>query len=139
LKGTIMEMFEKASRLQLRFQSAKGLLTTEDLWQLPLAGRTPTTLDAVCVALHRERQAAPSTVTSFVEPTKGASDKDEIELRWAIAKHILDTRVAEENAKKDAQKRREQRQKIMEIIEAKEGQALSEKSVEELRAMLGQD
>ena len=33
-------MFTKASRLKLRFQSPAGLLSSEDLWDLPLTSNS---------------------------------------------------------------------------------------------------
>ena len=35
-------MFEKASRLKLRFSTSIGMLSAEDLWDLPLSSRNGT-------------------------------------------------------------------------------------------------
>lgn len=130
-----MSIFEQASRAKLRFESNKGSLTVEDLWDLPLSGGRGTSLDSVCVGLHQQLQDTPQTL-SFVEPSKSNAEQAELQLKFAVAKHILDVRMAELAAAKDAAKRREQRQRILQIIDAKEGAALEGKSVEELRALL---
>jgi hypothetical protein len=129
-----MNIFEQASRLQLRWESPKGLLTVEDLWTLPLtsANRDKANLDAIAVALHRKTRDAAETV-SFVNPTANV-DKDEDALRFEIVKYVIGIRQEENKLAADAKKRSETKQRVLEIIAQKEGEALSGKSIEELRA-----
>ena len=61
-------MFEQASRLKLRFTTARGSLSVEDLWDLPLTSTTgKPNLDDIAKSLNRELRAT-SEETSFVEP-----------------------------------------------------------------------
>ena len=44
-------MFEKASRMKLRFNTQRGVLSVEDLWDLPLIQ-----LDNIAIALNKKLQ-----------------------------------------------------------------------------------
>jgi hypothetical protein len=129
-----MNIFEQASRLQLRWESPKGLLTVEDLWTLPLSSvnKDKANLDAIAVALYRKTRDGAETI-SFVNPMTDP-DKGEDQLRLEIARHIITVRQEENRIAADAKKRSETKQRVLEIIAQKEGEALSGKSIEELRA-----
>lgn len=127
-------MFEKATRLKLRFDSPRGQLSIEDLWDIPLtSGTGRPNLDDIAKGLHRELRAT-ADVMSFVEP-HAASRTDELQLGFDIVKHVIEVRVAERNAAADAAKRRENKQRILEIVAMKEDESLRGKSLEELKAM----
>lgn len=126
-------MFEKASRLRLRFASPLGLLAIEDLWQLPListAGKA--NLDDIARALHIKLKGAESV--SFVEPSTGTNEIDQ--LKFDVVKHVIDVKLAENALAAQARAKREMKQRMLEIIERKEGDALSALSIDELRQKL---
>ena len=109
-----MDIFEQASRRKLRFETALGQLNTEDLWSLPLSAREIVTrpggsrvnLNAIAIALHERIQAS---AVSFVEAApKVATD---LQLRFDIVKHIIDVRIAERDAMKEAIAKIERKQK----------------------------
>lgn len=126
--------FEKASRLKLRFDTPRGQLTVEDLWDLPLTSTTnKPNLDEVAKSLHRELRAT-AEATSFVTPA-APSHTDTLQLGFDIVKHVIDVRIAERDKALEATKRRETKQKILEIVAAKEDESLRGKSLEELKAM----
>jgi hypothetical protein len=128
-----MSMFEQAARLKLRFDSPKGALTVEDLWDIPLtSGTGKANLDDVAKGLYTQLREAGATV-SFVVPAE--SKADALQLKFDVAKHIIDVRLAERNAEAEASKRRETKSKILEIIARKQDTALEGKSLEELTAM----
>lgn len=128
-----MSIFEQAARDKLRFDTAKGLLAAEDLWDLPLSspsGRP--NLNDIAVDLHRRLQdAAP---ISFVE-TVVATDNGN-QLRFDLVKHVIDVRMAENKTHADLAAKAAKKQQIMGLIAEKEGDALKSMTREELEGLL---
>lgn len=124
-----MNIFEKANKIGLRFNTDVGMLSVEDLWHLPLEA-----LDALAVGLKMELNK--QDTESFIKATR---KPNHLQLRFDIAKSVIDSRLEDmENAKKTME-RKKTKEKIMEIIAAKQDSALQEKSLEELEAMLRDD
>ncbi len=121
-------MFEQATRLRLRFDTVKGSVSTEDLWTLSLAN-----LDKVAVELHKQLRESNEAV-SFVTPV---SKKDnELQLKFDIAKHIIDVRVAERDAARVAAERSVKKQQLLEVLSRKQNAELENKTTEELTNMI---
>lgn len=120
-------IFEKASRMALRFESPRGLLTLEDLWTLPLQSKNGLSLDALAMAQHR--LVKDSEELSFVKPSV---TNNAAELKLEILKHIIEVRMAENSAKTEAAEKRARKEKILELLAAKKDEALAQKSEEEL-------
>lgn len=127
-------MFEKASRLGLRFETHKGLLTVEDLWNLPLTSirHDRANLDDIAVGLFR--QLKESDTESFVK--KAAKKDDTVQLAFDIVKHIIDVRIAEDEAAAIAKANAEKKRRILEIIAHKEDEQLTGLSLDDLKAMV---
>lgn len=125
-------MFEKASRLKLRFDTSRGNISAEDLWDLPLESTTgKVCLDSVARDIDRDLKSAEEV--SFVTP---AAKKDEVnQLRLEIVKHIIAVKIAERDAASKARERAEQKQRILALISEKEDKALADKPLEELKAL----
>ena len=124
-------MFLKASRLKLRFDSPKGQLTVEDLWDIPLTSNTgKANLNDIARDLHSKVKVE---IVSFVEPAK-PNDIDE--LRFEIVKYVISVRVAERDAAAKAQMVAEQKQQIMSLIKQKEIEQLGASSIDDLKALL---
>jgi hypothetical protein len=136
----LMEMFAKASRIKLRFDSSKGQLAVEDLWDLPLtsdAGKV--NLDDIARELHK--QIKDGEEVSFVKKASSDSQKTAAafavkQLKFNIIKYIIDVRVAENEAAQLARANREQKQKILKFIAEKQDGDLRNKSEADLQAML---
>lgn len=120
------EMFIKASRGKMRFPY-KGSATVEDLWDLPV-----TELDKIYKLLNAEAKRAHED--SLLE-TKSEED-EKLAVRIGIIKYIVSVKLEEKKAAELTKERKEQKQKIMEILANKQNEALKEKSVEELERML---
>lgn len=127
------KMFEKATRLKLRFTSPVGSLSVEDLWDLPLTSKNKVNLDDIAIQVNR--LIKDKKEESFVCSVK----TDEVnELRLEIIKHIISVRMEENKAKLEATQKAEQKAKIREVLAKKQDDALNGLSVEELEAMLNQ-
>ena len=124
-------MFQQASRLKLRFETTKGQLAVEDLWDLPLTSQTKANLDDLARTLH---QATKNESVSFVNKATPANELDK--LRFDIVLHIINTRLAENEAAATARTNREKKQQIMALIDQKQNEALGALSVEDLRKMV---
>lgn len=126
-------MFEKASRLKLRFDSPKGLLSTEDLWDLPLTSNTGrANLDDIARALFGQLKS--DTNISFVNADQKSDTADQ--LKFDVVKHIIDVRLKERAEAAVASERAAKKQLIMSIIAEKETDGLKGASLEDLRKQL---
>lgn len=124
-------MFEKATRLKLRFNTVRGIVSVEDLWDLPLTGNV--SLDEIAVRLHNELRESVGQV-SFVSPS--SSDNSLLQLKFDVAKYILDVRVKERDARKVEADRASQKQKLLGILARKQDAELEGKTTEELSVMV---
>lgn len=125
-------MFEKATHQKLRFESAKGMLSVEDLWDLPLESSSgKPNLNDVARAVHRDLKAEDQISFVSAQPKT-----DEIaQLKMDIVKHIIQVKLAEADAAKQLRDAKEKKQKIMEIMSRKQDAALESASLDDLKAM----
>jgi hypothetical protein len=132
-------MFEKASRLKLRFESPKGKLSVEDLWDLPLtadpnraSAKEIANLDDIAKAVNKQLKELEDD--SFVAKRPKANAV--LQLRLDILKYIISVRLAETEAASQAASRREQQDKILSLIAQKQDEQLRSKTLDELQAMV---
>jgi hypothetical protein len=126
-------MFEKASRLKLRFDTARGGISVEDLWDLPLtSGTGKVNLDDIAKGLYREIKDT-SDVLSFVDDSTTADNV--LQIKFDLIKHVINVKKAEAKAAADARSNRERNQKILGIIAEKEDEGLKNLSIDELKAL----
>lgn len=120
-------MFEKASRVKLRFKANVGLVSVEDLWDLTL-----TSLDNIAKDLNKQIKA--EAEESFI--TVKSKSNATLELGFEIVKHVIKVKLEEAEVKKQAAEKKARKAQIMELISQKQNEALSAKSLEELQAEL---
>lgn len=128
-----MNLFELATRNAYRFESVKGNLSVEDLWQLPLTTRgNGTSLDDVAKSIYSQLKA--SEEVSFV--AKQTTANTVLQNKLEIAKYVISVKLAEaETAKVKADKAAE-RSKLLDIIARKQEQSLEQSTIDELQAKL---
>lgn len=126
-------MFEQATRMKLRFNTPQGQLVVEDLWDIPLTSTTnKANLDAIAVGLYAELNS--NRNISFVN--NGSTGDQTLQLKFDIVKHIIDVRKAENASAVEARARKDQKQRLLELINQKENESLAGKSIDELRKMV---
>src|SRR6185437_1959996 len=119
-------LFEVATRNKFRFP-IRGLISVEDLWVLSL-----TNLDSIFKTLNSElKQIKEESLLN----TKSNADK-ELDMKIEIVKYIVAVKIEEENSKLQAKEKKEQKQKIMEILAVKQDENLQNMTPEELKDML---
>ncbi len=123
---TVENIFEYATRNKVRFPF-KGMISAEDLWDLSLPN-----LDSIYKTLNK--QVKQSEEESLLNAKSNVDT--ELEVQIAIVKHIVSVKLAEQEAREKACTKREQKQKIMSIIAAKQDEALQNSSIDDLQKML---
>lgn len=124
-----MELFKEASKLKLRFQTSKGLLSAEQLWDL-----TQTDLTTCIRNLKKILKKNDDDDLSFLDETSAVDKVDQ--LRFDILKDVYLTKKKENEEARTARETKEHNQKILELIASKKDKALEGKSIEELEALL---
>jgi hypothetical protein len=117
-------IFERASRIKVRFATEKGFLNVEDLWTLPL-----TKLDTL--AKNANKQLKNESEESFITPVK-SSKNEELEGGFEILKHIISVRLKENEDAKIRSQRLEELSLLRNIQANKKVEELHNLSSEEI-------
>lgn len=117
-----MDIFERATREKTRF-CFKGLVSVEELWDLSLEY-----LDSLWCELESELEKLPKK-SLLATNTK---QRDEIEFKQEIIKHIVETKKAEKLANEQLKANAAKKQMVLDIIEQKKNEDLKSMSLEEL-------
>jgi len=128
-------MFEQASRQKVRFDTAKGGVTVEDLWDMPLI-TTKTdgvSLDNIAKDIFHKLKDSETDV-SFVQRARKTDEA--LQLKFDIVKHVIDIRLKEAETAELAMVAKEKKQKLLSIIAQKEDEKLLGVSLEELKKMV---
>lgn len=122
-----MENYKEAVKQKLRFQTSKGLLTLEQLFDLSL-----TDLDSLAVSLQDAYEN--SKGKSFLEK-KTLKDKG-LKLQFDIVLDVLNTKAEELDEAKTAAENKAHNAEILELIADKQKALKAGKSIKQLEAML---
>lgn len=131
------DIFQTASRTKTRFSSAKGNLSTEQLWDLPLISANPdaVTLDSVAREVNRDLIAV--SEEGFVE-VKQNTATDTLTLKLDVVKAIIAVKVAEREDAAQAYKKAQQKAELLELLDQKDQEARKGLSREELQKQLAE-
>lgn len=122
-----MSIFEKASRLKLRFPSSKGQLSTEELWDLSL-----TSLDNIGKTVIRALKDAQEESLIVIK----SNATTVLDLQLEILKHIIAVKQTEAEASKLRVANQQHKQLLLELKASKQMQALQNLTAEEIDAQL---
>lgn len=130
-------MFEEAVRRKFRFESPKGLLTTEDLWDLPLISSRGVTVSLDDIAKNVNRQLKETSEESFVSPTNN-SKAQLLQSKLDILKHIISVKLRERDEIAAASRRQSEKARLYELLEKKELQELEGLSKEDIQKKIAE-
>lgn len=120
-------MYKEALQKKLRFKTNKGMITTEDLFDLSLQN-----LNTLAIMLDKKVSEAPKK--SFIEELPVEENDDE--LRFSIVKDVINIKLKARKDNIDKAQVDARNKRIAELIAKKEDEALENKSIEELRTMI---
>ena len=128
-------LFLQATREKFRFESLKGDLSVEQLWDLPLTSRTGFDLDTVAKAVNADLKA--SNEESFVNVNNNPA-VSRLQAKLEVVKAIIEVKLAQAEATKKRAEKAAERQRLMEVLHSKKDQELQGLSVEEIERRLSQ-
>lgn len=125
-----MEAFKQASRLKLRFNTDKGLLSAEQLWDLNF-----TQLGNLVKAIKKVlAKSTDDDELSFLLDDKVVDVENQ--LRFDIVKDVYLTKKKDAEDSRLQLAKKENNQKILALIAEKQEDSLKSLSVEQLKEML---
>lgn len=124
-------MYKQAALLKLRFETSKGNLTAEQLFDLSMSDLS-SAIRKVSAQLKKEK--AEDDELAFLEGIDVVETQNS--LRFKILKDVYLTKKEARDAAVIDFEKKQRKQRIAEIIAAKKDAALAEKSIEELEKML---
>lgn len=127
-------LFEQAARGKIRFETTRGSLSTEDLWDLPLISMRGLHLDEIAIGLFRELKDYGTE--SFVQETPTGNEA--LQLKFAIVKHVIDVKKAEQQERKAQVERATRKAKLLEILARKQDAVLETMPMEDLERMVAE-
>ena len=120
-------MYKKAAKQKLRFNTTKGLMPAEDLYDFTLAD-----LNAMAKEVNRMLRGLKDE--NFIEVASG--EVKTFELKLKILKDVISTKVSDKNKSAKAIETKAYKQKILEALSRKKDSNLGELSEDELQKML---
>lgn len=120
-------LFVQASRRKLRFDTTKGQLTTEDLWELPL-----TSLDTLAKSVSKKLKE--ESEESFLTPARKSNT--ELTLKLEILVFVIKTRQEEQEVAKARATKQAELSTLKDLLASKQMQALSNLTPKEIQAKI---
>lgn len=127
-----MNVFEYATRNKLRFQSTRGELTVEQLWDVPLRSKSGDDFNLNMIAKSVNGKLKEASEENFVESAKTA-EHTRMEVALDVVKHIIDAKLDDEAAAKQRSKNKLEKEQLLAILAEKQAGKLSELSEKELQ------
>ena len=125
-------IFLLAAATGLRFASAKGQLTTEQLFQLPLQSTSGLSLDAVGMQIKRDLNETKEE--SLI--AKASPQTADLELKLDIVMAVIEHKQAENAAKNQKAVNATRRKKLLALQEGKRDEADAKLTPEQIEAEL---
>lgn len=124
-----MDIFKQASKERLRFETSKGNLSVEQLWDLNL-----TPLATIVRNLKKQLTKDNDDELSFLDEKATPVDKT-LELKFNVVKAVYIDKKEERDAEQTEAAKKLHNAKIDELIAKKKDEDLGSKTVAELEAL----
>ena len=121
-------MFEIATREKMRFPF-KGVISVEELWDLDVKS-----LDAIFKTLSSQLKESKEESLLDVKSKQDCELENKIE----IIKYIVSVKLEESSQRVLAKEKKEQKQKLLEILSEKENESLMNMSLEEIKKKIAE-
>ena len=129
-----MTLFQKATRAKLRFTSARGELSTEQLWDLALTGaKDGCDLNTIAIATNKAIKELDEE--GFVS-SRATPALSKLKLKLEVLKVIIEVKLKEEEERQLTAAKAIEKQKVLEALSEHDDKALKNLSREELLARL---
>jgi hypothetical protein len=130
-----MDLFKAAAQVKLRFKSTStpsGLLTPEDLYDLPLTSDKKTSLDSLARSVNKQLKNAEEE--SFVSAvSKGSSENT---LRLDILKCVIAEKIEANVQVRASADKKQKKTTLLHLLDQKQNEALSNLSEKEILAQI---
>lgn len=125
-------IFEYATRRKLRFSMNRGIIMTEDLWDLNLES-----LNTLAKSLNKKIKE--SEEEDFIGKKKSGpksyQEKD-LEAQFEIVKHVIKVKLDEQEKRKESMAKAETLRRLRDKLAAAQDRDLDSKSADELKKMI---
>lgn len=128
-----MNIYQQAALKKIRFESVRGQITVEQLFDLPLVSRSGLDLDSVAKTVNSTLKAMAEE--SFVQ-TAATPGRTDAELRLELVKDVIAYRMAENRKRLEAAQRNTEREKLLSALERRQEEELSKLTPAEIQARI---
>ena len=131
-----INLFEYATRTNLRYPSTRGGLTTEMLWEVPLHAKDEKedfSLGAIAEACNDALTRA--TKESFVA-TERTDEQTRLEARLNVVKRVIEVKVAEQKLAATRLENKAKKAQLLAILAEKQASKLSQLSEKALKEQI---
>lgn len=125
------DIFEKAAELKVRFDTTKGQLATEDLYDYPVD-----TLDSMAQAVNK--QLRQESEESFIPSKAKKRTTTLLELKLEILKAVIKHKLAKEEARKLRSERRAELDMLQGLLQDKKVEGMKAMSLEDIQKKIAE-
>lgn len=127
--------FEAALRNAYRYQTNRGMVTTEDLWKMPLQSADGFDLDTTAKELNKKAKELDEE--SFVN-TSSNPERSLYEQQLEVVKYVIAAKLQEKRDAADASTRKKERDELLALLAEKERSEKASLPKEELLKRLAE-
>ena len=128
-----IDPFKYATRTQLRYPSARGEITTEQLWTLPLVSKDGFDLDTIARTIHKRLKEAEEE--SFVSTARNP-ETVRFEYALEIVKSVIEYRQEEQQTKERRAAAKKEKERLENLLAKKQDEEDGELTTAQLQKRL---